>query len=108
METVACEFVGSHVVSGLAALRGLSQQVSNQLAEFPLCSDDVCASMQQRCEFRVVPFVANESVGLKHRFESCATGTSLVSNCGKMFEVAFYVKLVPCEQYSFNIRKILI
>jgi hypothetical protein len=110
VEAVAREFVRRDVIPDVADLRGLGQQVSDQMAELLLCSGDVLTSMQKCREFgaAVLAVLRDERVGLKHRFEPLASVAGSVSDFGEMFAVAGDVTFVPGEQDSFNVWEVLV
>ena len=71
VEAVARKLLRRDIITDLTGLRGLDQQVSDQVAELLLRPGDVLTSMQERCEFGVVVpvgLVGEESVSLEHSF----------------------------------------
>ena len=111
VEAVARKLLRRNIIPDLTGLRGLDQQVSNQVAELLLRPGDVLTSMQERCEFGVVVPVGlarEEGVGFQHSFEPLASAASLVLDFGEMFEVASDLTFVPGEQDRFDIREVLV
>jgi SAM-dependent methyltransferase len=116
VQAVAREFVGTDIISDAAGLGSLGEQVSEHVAQVPLCSDDVLVRMQECCEFGAVglvpmmlyPLVVNERVGPQHRFEPLACIPGLVSNFGELFEAAGDLTFVPGGQDRFDVGEVLV
>ena len=106
VEAVARKLVRRDIVADVAGLCSVGQQVSDEVAELLLRSDDVLTSMQEcrefDAEFDAVVLVGNERVSFEYSFESLASVASLVPDFGEMFEVAGDLTFVPGEQDRFD------
>ena len=105
VEAVARELVRGDVVSELAGLCALGQQISDHGTKLLLRPSDLLIPMQERCEFGVtmpLGLEGDECEGLEHSFESRASVVSLVSNRGEILEVAGDLTFVPSEQDRFD------
>src|SRR5215207_5546118 len=108
VEAVARKLLGRDIVPDVARIRGLGQQVSDDVREVLLRSVGVLTSMQERREFARVALVLDECVGLEHGFEPLTRVARLIPDSGEMFEVAADVTFVPGEQDRFDVREILV
>ena len=108
VEAVACKLLSRDIIPDVARIRGLPQQVSDDVREMLLRSVGVLTSIQERREFAGVALVLDERVGLEHGFESLTRIPRLVPDLGEMFEVDADVTFVPGEQDSFDVREILV
>ena len=64
--------------------------------------------MKQRRELGAMMLVANERIGLEHRFEPLDRLASSISDFCQLFDVCSDVTLVPGDQDRFHIRKVLV
>src|SRR5215211_4866309 len=108
VEAIVSKLLGRDIIPDVARIRGLGQQVSDDVREVLLRSVGVLTSMQERREFAGVALVLDECVGLEHGFEPLTRVAGLVPDFGEMFEVAADVTFVPGEQDSFNVREVLV
>jgi hypothetical protein len=76
MENRMFEKLRRDIVAEIAPLCGLSQHLSDDVAELLLRWGDVLTSMQEWGEFGAVVLVGNERVGLQHSFEPLSSVAS--------------------------------
>ena len=103
MEAVTRKLVRQHIISQIASLCALGQEVPDEAAESLLGVSDVLPPVQECREFGPVVLVRNECIRLEHSFEPFRRVAHLVPDFGEVLKVAGDLTFVPGNQDRLDV-----